>query len=311
MTGMPAAIRPLSKRLERRVGQACLMVFVPAIRALPLPFARSLGRGIGKVLYGILGRRRRVALRNLQLVYGGEMDEKTRRSIARAVFCHFGEIGAEFLKLPQLPRTRVDSMAQVVGEEHLRQALSAGKGVLLITGHFGNWEFLARWLATHDYTLNVVARHANDPVANRLLDVTRSRAGTQVYNRGNSARAVLQSLRRNEIVGLLPDQNAGEVFVPFLGHTTGTVDGPAVIHLRTGSPLLFAWCTREPDGGYRILFEPPVVVEPSQDRTADILATTTLINQRLEMQIRARPAQWLWLHDRWKSSPGVFHASGR
>lgn len=302
------APKPLSwrKRIERYAGRVGLRLVVGPLRALPLSTARRCGRGLGRLLYRTLGRYRRVALRNLELIYGAEFDVDRRREMARNVFEHFGEVAAEFVKMPQLSRDAVDKLCRVEGENNLCDALAMGRGVLLITGHFGNWEFLARWLSTHGYILNVVARRANDPEADRLLRETRTEGGAQVYNRGNSARAVLQCLKRKEIAALLPDQNAGDVFVPFLGVRTGTVDGPAILHLRTEAPLLFSWCVREPDDAFSITFEPPVVCKPTGDRTEDILAVTTLINARLEARIRRNPTQWLWLHDRWKSSPGVF-----
>jgi KDO2-lipid IV(A) lauroyltransferase len=301
---------PLSrkKRLERAAGRVGLRLVVGPLRALPLRHARAIGRGLGMFLYTALPRYRCVAHKNLKLVYGGQHDSQSLVRMARAVFVHFGQAAAEFVKMPQLARTDVDALCDVEGEENLCRALEAGKGVLLITGHFGNWEFMARWLSTHGYPLNVVARRANDPEADRLLTDTRTGGGAQVYNRGNSARAVLQCLKRKEIVGLLPDQNAGDVFVPFLGQRTGTVDGPAILHLRTGAPLLFSWCVRTPENRFRITYEPPVVVKSTGDRDADIADVMTLVNARLEAQIYQYPTQWLWLHDRWKSSPGVFDA---
>ncbi len=300
-----AAKPPLGKRLERAAGRLGLYLVVGPVRALPLPMARSFGKGLGAALFGLLGRYRRAALKNLALVYA-ERSPAERRRMARAVFRHFGEMAAEFIKMPQLSRADVDRMVTVEGEENLCRAFESGKGVLLITGHFGNWEFMARWLTTHGYPLNVVARDARDPAATKLLADTREGNGAQVLYRGNSARAVLQCLKKNQIVALLPDQNAADVFVPFLGVSTGTVDGPAIIHLRTGAPLLFSWCVRTPEDRFHITFEPTEVIAPTGDQAADIVRVMALINARLETQIRQNPTQWLWLHNRWKSSPGVF-----
>jgi KDO2-lipid IV(A) lauroyltransferase len=302
----PAPPLPRKKRLERAAGRLGLRLVVGPLRALPLPMARAVGRGVGIFLYTTLRRYRNVAHKNLALVYGAQIDTRARARMARSVFVHFGQVAAEFVKMPQLALPEIDALCEVDGEENLCRALESGQGVLMITGHFGNWEFMSRWLTAHGYPLNVVARRANDPEADRLLTNTRTGGGAQVYNRGNSARAVLQCLRRKEIVGLLPDQNAGDVFVPFLGQRTGTVDGPAIIHLRTGAPLVFCWCVRMPDNRFRITFEPPVVIEPTGDRNADIIRVMTLVNAQLEAQIYQHPTQWLWLHDRWKSSPGVF-----
>jgi KDO2-lipid IV(A) lauroyltransferase len=302
---LPPGPTSFRKRLERTVARVAMHLLVGPIRALPLPVARGLGKAMGWALYRCLGRYRRVALKNLALVY----TDKTaleRERMAKAVFRHFGEMGTEFIKLPGLTRERVDAMVTVDGEEHLKRALDLKKGGFIITGHFGNWEFLARWLATHDYKLNVVARDARDPAATKLMTEVRQGSGAQVLYRGNSARGVLQSLKRNELVALLPDQNAADVFVPFLGVSTGTVDGPAILALKTGAPIIFSWCWRTPDDRFHITFEPPEVVEATGDRVNDIHRVTSLINARLETQIRRRPTQWLWLHDRWKATPGVF-----
>ncbi len=228
--------------------------------------------------------------------------------MARAVFRHFGVVGAEFLKLPRLADPVIESLSIIHGEEHLKSALAMGYGVLLITGHFGNWEFMSRWLALHGYPLNVVARDARDPVATKLLQDTRGSNGANVLYRGNSARAVLQCLKKREIVGILPDQNAADVFVPFLGVRTGTVDGPAIIHLKTRAPLLFAWCVRRDDGKFEITFDSPVAIESTGDKEADVIAVMTEINARLSSWIRRYPTQWLWLHNRWKATPEVFAA---
>ena len=297
---------PMRKRVERTAGSVGLRLVVGPLRALPLPVTRMVGRGIGTAVFYLLGRYRRVALKNLALVYGDTLNERTRRQMAYQVFRNFGETATEFVKLPQMSRTQVDALVTVDGEEHLKAALSEERGVLLITGHFGNWEFLARWLNLHGYTLNVVARKADDPTADKLLTDTRTEGGAQVYNRGSSARAIMGCLRKKEIVALLPDQNAADVFVPFLGVRTGTVDGPAIIHNRTQAPLLFSWCIRTPDDRFHITFEPPVTIAPTGERAHDIETVTACINARLEAQIRLHPTQWLWLHNRWKATPEVF-----
>ena len=296
---------PLRKRLERSAGRMLIRLFVGPIRTLPLPMARAFGVGLAWVAFRIVGRYRRVARKNLALIYP-DKSAIERERMARAVFRHFGRMAGEFLKMPRLDKADVERLAVVEGEDNLRAAMAMGKGVLLITGHFGNWEFMARWLSANGYPINVVARDARDPAATKLLTDTREGNGAQVLYRGNSARAVLQCLKKNEIVALLPDQNAADVFVPFMGQRTGTVDGPAIIHLKMGAPLLFSWCVRLPDNRFRITFEPPEIVASTGEKSADVERTMTLINARLETQIRRNPTQWLWLHDRWKASPGVF-----
>ena len=299
---------PLRKRMERSAGRMVIRLVVGPMRAMPLSMARRVGMGLAWIAFRTVGRYRRVARKNLALIYP-EKPEGEREQMARAVFRHFGCMAGEFLKLPRISPAEIERMVVVEGEEHLEAALARGRGVLLITGHFGNWEFMARWLSSHGYPINVVARDARDPAATKLLTDTREGNGAQVLYRGNSARAVLGCLKKNEIVALLPDQNAADVFVPFMGKRTGTVDGPAIIHLKMGAPLLFTWCVRLPDNRFQITFEPPELVVSTGDKGADVARTMTLVNARLETQIRRNPTQWLWLHDRWKASPGVFSDS--
>src|SRR5690242_17914633 len=113
---------PILKRMERIAGRVAMYLLVAPVRALPLPVARAIGKGLGGVLYRCLGRYRRVALKNLGLVYA-DKPAAERVRMARAVFRHFGEAAAEFLKLPQLSREQVDAMTVVEGEEHLLRAL--------------------------------------------------------------------------------------------------------------------------------------------------------------------------------------------
>lgn len=292
------------KRIERRVGRVAMKTILLVLRPLPFSTAQVFGKTLGNLVYRILGRYRKVCLKNLTLIYH-DKSESEIRTMAKAVFAHFGQVAAEFLKLPETSRDAVDALTTVEGEENLKAALASGKGVLLITGHFGNWEWMARWLTTHGYELNVVARDARDPEATKLMAETRTGSGAKVLFRGSSVRGLLQALKRNEIAALLPDQNAADVFVPFFGLPTGTVDGPAVLHLKTQSPLLFSWCRRE-GNRFHITFEPPVVISPTSNKPEDIEKVMALVNARLEAQIRLYPTQWLWLHNRWKASPGVF-----
>lgn len=297
---------PFRKRVERRLSDLLLPSLLFPLRQMPWGLARTTGRGLGFLLFTFLKRYRVVALKNLTLVYGKERSVSEIRQMAKAVFRHFGQMATEFIKLPTLNKETVDRLITVEGEENLRESVAMGKGTLIITGHFGNWEMMGRWFSTHDYLLNVVARDARARSATKFLEETRTGSGAKVLYRGSSARAILQCIKKNELVAILPDQNAADVFVPFFGFPTGTVDGPAVIHLRTQAPLVFSWCIREPDNRFRIVFEPPVIVPNTGDRTADIETVMALINARLEARIRQNPTQWLWLHNRWKASPGVF-----
>jgi KDO2-lipid IV(A) lauroyltransferase len=148
----------------------------------------------------------------------------------------------------------------------------------------------------------VIARDADDPGTTELVTMLRERSGYRVFPRGNAARLVLKALRANEAVGILPDQNAGDVFVEFFGQKAGSVAGPAVFHLRTGAPLVPLFNVRLPDDRHRVEILPPMRFEPSGDAQADYQRIMQALHDVLEGYVRRYPDQWLWLHDRWKSA---------
>ncbi len=299
---------PLKKRFERTAGRVALALVLKPVRAMSFAGAQRTGRIMGSLLYRLLGRYRRVAHKNIHLVYGNILSETERERLAKDVFIHFGQAVCEFLMIPEMSQDRLCALIDVEGAEHLAEAQREGKGILVASGHIGNFEVLAPWMQALGYHVNVVARKANDPAIDKMLQGTRAQNGATVHLRGSSGRSVLQCLKRGEVLALLFDQNAGDIYVPFFGMQTGTTNGPARIHLHTGAPIVFMWCISTPDGRFKLEVEEPVVINPTGDRAADEIAVTTLLNARLEAQIKKYPSQWLWLHDRWRNSPHVFQA---
>jgi KDO2-lipid IV(A) lauroyltransferase len=127
----------------------------------------------------------------------------------------------------------------------------------------------------------------------------REAAGVEVMSRGNSARQSLVKLRKNQMIGILADQNSKDCYVPFFNMPCGTVNGPAVLHQRTGAMLLPTFCVWEDYARYRVVVLPPVDPENQEPDTEKITAD---LNLALESMIRKHPEQWLWMHDRWKSA---------
>jgi KDO2-lipid IV(A) lauroyltransferase len=147
-----------------------------------------------------------------------------------------------------------------------------------------------------------VARDPVDPALAAHLRALRERRGNVILSKGTSARELIGRLRKGAAVTLGVDQNSGDAFLPFFGVPAGTVTGPARLALHTGVPLLPAFCVREPDDTYRMIFLPPIRPEKTADREADVLRVTAEVNAALEEVVRRRPDQWLWIHNRWKSA---------
>jgi KDO2-lipid IV(A) lauroyltransferase len=148
----------------------------------------------------------------------------------------------------------------------------------------------------------VVAREPEDPLFGAYVRRMRESAGFAVLGKGSSARELLAVLRRGEMISLLPDQNSGDLFVPFFGVPVGTVAGPASLALHTGATLLPCYCVRRPDDTYEVLFFSPIPSVPMGDRQADLVRITGEVNRVLEQAVRRYPDQWLWLHNRWRSA---------
>jgi KDO2-lipid IV(A) lauroyltransferase len=292
------------KRVVGFAGRVGLLALSHLARRLPLPVLHRLGERLGLLAYRLSRRYRRVAERNLHLAYGGSLSDKEREQVVRQVFVHFTKSLMEFLVGEGLSTEDLRRMVRVVGEEHLHWCVQQGRGTLIVTAHYGNWEIAARYLTRCiGYPLSVVARDADDAPTAALVNRIREQGGYRVLPKGHAVRDVLKALRRNEVVAMLPDQNAGDVFVPFFGKLAGTAAGPALLALRTGAPILPVFCTRQSDDTFLCEMLPPLVVQPSEDKERDVTETMERITAIIERQIRKHPAQWLWLHNRWKTRP--------
>jgi KDO2-lipid IV(A) lauroyltransferase len=261
--------------------------------------AELTGERLGRAIYRASKKHRRRAIDNLRLAFP-EMSHIGREALARRVFEHFGRVTADFLVSSNRTAEQLDESMTVEGKEYIDAALALGKGVVMITGHFGNWERMAAWLSTHGYPVTVVQRDARNTTLNQMVQDLREKPGTRVIGRGDAARPMIERLRANEIIGILPDQNSDEIYVPFFGKPAGTVLGPGVIAERTGSPVVPAWCIWEGPGRYRMIVQPPLVAEPGYSVKGE--GITRAITASLEAIVRRYPEQWLWFHDRWKNA---------
>jgi len=259
---------------------------------------------LGKVSYRVARRQRQFADRNLRLTQfphpGAARAE--RDALIQAVFVQFGKSIVDFIWMQSRSAAEVDALVDASGLDHVHHALAHGKGAVLITAHMGNWELLGRYLAQHGVPLTVVGRDPEDPEFRALVRRLRENGGVGVMSKGGSVRELLGLLRKNKAVGLLPDQNSGDVFVPFFGIPTGTVAGPATLAMHTGAALIPVFCIRQPDDRYKLIMLPPIDTHSSGDREADQRRIMADVNGVLETLIREYPDQWLWLHNRWKSA---------
>lgn len=275
-------------------------------RCTPRAALAPLGRALGIAAYHSMRRYRLVALANLRRAYGAEWDEHRIEHTARASFQHLGITLMEFfLRQPRITAREVEEEVRFVGQEHYEEAFGHGRGVLLVSAHYGNWEMMGPRLARAGYRVTGVSRTADDPGTERMIEAIRNGCGLRQIPRRQAAREGLATLRRNEILAILLDQNTlqGGVFVPFFGHPASTATGPAVFALKTGAAIVPTFCIREADGTHTMRAWPPIYPQQTGDRSADVLALTAALTAAIERQVRERPELWCWLHNRWKLQP--------
>lgn len=260
--------------------------------------AERRGARLGMLMYRFDKKHRERTYANLKMAFP-DWTEDRYKEVAEGVFRHYGRVMGDFLRTPMRTVEELTNGTEVHGMENFERAESLGKGVIFVTGHIGNFERFGHYCTSRGVKLTVVARDANQSEMQERIGSLRAKAGMEVVSRGEAARPIMSKLRKKEVIGILPDQNAGEAFVPFFGHLCGTVLGPAVIHQRTGAPIVPAYCVRTGVGQYRVLIQEPIDFENVEK---DATALMAAINASLESVIRDYPEQWLWMHDRWKSA---------
>ena len=267
-------------------------------------WSRSLGLGslLGDVAWH-LHLRRRVAESNLRLAFPHlPADELTRILIEH--YRELGRVACEYPRLGELVRSPASSVvAEVVGFEHLEAARIAGRGAILLTGHYGNFELLGAWLG-RTHPVSFVIKSLSNPRVERLLTGWRRAAGVELIPVGTGVRRVFEALHENRWVAMLADQDARDhgVFVPFFGHPASTPVGPAEIAMRTGAPIIMGFVVRRRDGRHTLTVAPALETPPAGAVNA-ALRLTAAHAALLEQWVRRHPEMWFWLHRRWKTQP--------
>lgn len=290
-----------------RIEYLLLLGFSRIVCRLRLSTALGVGRILGRVVFSVVRYRRDVAFGNLQRALGREKNPGEIRRIAREVYRHFGQLVVEWCRFPVLRAADIESRITMIHDDLLKEIEANGRGAMMISGHFGNWEMMGAAVAHFGRPFRVLVARQKNRFVGDLMDRFRRTVGVLPTRVGLSVKEVLWALRRGEFVGILSDQNAGRggVFVEFFGRPTSTPRGPAAIALKTGVPVILCFAIREPRGHYRVVFERLENGRPFPTGTEGVQAITQIYTQRLEAYIRQYPEQWLWTHRRWKCLPPV------
>ena len=270
-------------------------------RWLPINLSRGLGRSVGSFAGNVLKIRRQVAEENLSRAFP-ELSPLEIHQRYLQTWQHFGMVASELARLPRMELENLREQIDYPEPETLKAIFQRGKGVIFVSGHLGNWEWLGAMVASSGFPFTFVVEQQSNRLVEAWIDRMRMRGNVEIFSRSHAAKGTLQALKNNRMVAMLSDQDAGSagVFVRFFKRPASTPRGPALFHLKTGAPLVYGSCCRE-SGRYRLHFEEIVPVPLSGDREIDERAIMELISSRLEADIRAHPDQYMWLHRRWKT----------
>jgi KDO2-lipid IV(A) lauroyltransferase len=272
--------------------------------APPHRSAMSVAAPLGRLFYAVFFWWRRTAIDNLARAFP-EWTPAQVRQCARGVFVCFTKTAFEFLRSRKVGEAEFRSLMRIHGLDLLKEAVDAGRGVLMLAAHYDNWEWLGRRLAMEGLPVTVIARGNNDPKLEALVNETRAAHGLTVVDR-RDVRAALRALKRGEVVGVLPDQNqlTSPVFVEFFGRPAATAAGPYELAARTGALVVHGITQRAPDDSHDAWITEATFPPPTDDARADAQGFMQAAATELERMIRERPEQWLWIHKRWRTQPG-------
>jgi len=273
---------------------------------LPRKPARYVGRTVARVAYLFAGKLRRTAYRNLSLAFPN-LDPKRRTAIVKDVFRNLGDMLGEFSQFIKLTPETISNLVVYDGFENYQKAADKGRGVLFLTGHFGNWELCALAHGLYGNRLNFLMRPIDNPLLDRLVARYRSLSGNRTINKNKAVKPVMNALGAAEAVGFLIDVNTlpdQGVFCDFFGIPACSTSGLAVFALRTGAPVVPGFLLWDEElGKYRLRFDPEIEIERTGDFKEEVALNTARFTHVIEDYARRYPEQWLWIHRRWKTRP--------
>ncbi len=276
-----------------------IKLFSKIVCLLPFKMQRMLGNFIGNVTWGIVPEKRKLmATENIVLALG--IEELEARQIAKHSWTRFGKMLIEVMVYPKLKKD-INSYVKIEGRENIDKALAYGKGIVIPTAHSGNWELLGGALALNGYPIVGVAQKQANGDMDRLINEYRALVGIHVTYK-NGVREMIKMLGQGSAIGLLMDQDASTdgIELEFFGRKASCPQGPAFLARIKNAPLLPTFITENSDGTHTIIIKEPFFVTKTENKQEDIKQTTEKLTRIIEEHIRKYPAEWFWMHNRWK-----------
>ena len=274
------------------------------ICSIPDRSLAAVARFFSFLTFYMLRIRRKVTLDNLQLAFP-EKGDKWRRTTAYFSYLHFSLMILEFMKMQKWDLKRIEQKIKKLNIEEALQAYKNGKGGIIVSGHFGNWEMGASYLFGRGIQSAVLQQRQKNILVNERMIKYRQKWGMEIIYSKGGVRAGEVALKKGKLIALLGDQDAGHrgVFVPFFNRSSSTHIGAAVLSLRSNAPLFLGKCTRITAQTFHFTIKPILLPEQMSLTEENVQRVTADIQKHLEEEVRKNPEQYFWMHRRWKTNP--------
>ncbi len=276
--------------------------FSKFFQLLGLNLSRKFSFLIATLFYYIIPIRKKTVLENLHNAFP-DYDEKKIESIAFGSYKSFAIALTEILYIPAMSKEDIKKQVDCSNLELIREKYEENNGVILLSAHFGNWEFMATSLAAQlNIPISVVIKPQRNPYVTNWMNKARTKWNNEIVPLGISIRQTYQTLKDKKVVAMVADQRGPEesIKINFFGRNLTVLTGPAVLALKTGAPVLYGISVRQDDYSYKSVMTEISKENLPESNEEKIKELSQRHMSYLEGYIRKYPEQWLWMHKRWK-----------
>jgi len=300
--------KKIRKSFSRFVAWFGLNIASLIVKVIPAGCLYAFAKNIAALAYIFAAKQRKIALDSLSIAFGKEKTPQEIEKIAKDCFTYMAKSAVELMFFFDKPHALKD-LVEIQGRFNLDKALACGRGVILVSAHFGNFPLLLGRLATEGYKTAGIMRPMHDAKVEKIFLAKREEFGVRtIYSqpRNECVNNTITALRNNELVFIPIDQNfgTGGIFVNFFGEKAATATGPVVLAQRTKAALVPCFIIRQPGDKHKIIFESELELIEGKDPQDFVLINIQRLTDIIESYIRKYPAEWGWIHRRWKSKPG-------
>lgn len=283
-----------------------IRLFILVFRFVPRKILLSLSAALGSLAFRLVGKERQKTIDNLTKIYGKEKSPEQIKEMARMVFVNQALNFADYVHtLHYTTRKQFSGLIDVVGEEHLKEAYNKGNGVICLMSHVGSWEFSAILPPVLGYETTAISRAMPNERIEKLIVSYRQKRGMKNISRGNAYPALIDALNKGECLVIMIDQDTQTkgVFVDFFGIPAYTPVGAARLAIDSGAAVLPMYMKRKPNNRHQFTILPALELLQTGNLDSDLLENTRRYTERIEAIVKEVPEQWVWMHQRWKTTP--------